>query len=119
MLFSVDNTYTADSLGASTTENHGMSPFQYSSTVVLGVPPPINSIKSLKDVINQPFGTQPNSVSSNSLGKSERIFAGSGLKSALLRTFDVIRREFAGLPGLGFLHPERYQSLDQNPQTRI
>ncbi|GDG81817.1 hypothetical protein BvCmsKKNP019_00133 [Escherichia coli] len=35
----------------------------------------------------QPFGTQPNSVSSNSLGKSEQISAGSGLKSVLLRTF--------------------------------
>ncbi len=87
MFFSVVNTYTSDSLGASTTENHGISPFQYSSTEVLGVPPPISSIKSLKDVVIQPFGTQPNSVSSNSAGNSARISAGSGLKSALLRTF--------------------------------
>lgn len=57
------------------------------SCIGLGEPPLLTVTSCPNSVTDQPFGTQPNSVSSNSAGNSARISAVSGLKSALLRTF--------------------------------
>src|ERR1035441_588916 len=57
IFFSVSMTKTSDPCGASTTENHGMSPFQYSEMEVFGVPPPRISTVSMNGISRQPFGS--------------------------------------------------------------
>src|SRR5690625_7173153 len=52
MVFSVAITNTSLAEGVSTTENQGMSPPQYSSTDVLGVPPPMIVSSSLSGCIS-------------------------------------------------------------------
>ena len=69
MRFSVLITKTSLSAGASTTENHGTSPPQYSGTEVFGVPPPIISTISENNLTSHPLGTSPSSESWNPSGK--------------------------------------------------
>ncbi|CRR30298.1 hypothetical protein PAERUG_P59_Wales_1_VIM_2_09_13_00008 [Pseudomonas aeruginosa] len=87
--FSVSRTKTSDVFGASTTENHGISPSQYSGIDVLGVPPPMTVIVSVKGNTLHPFGTVPRSDSSKLSGNKAAVAASipSGWRpSALART---------------------------------
>src|SRR3989338_3942868 len=69
IFFSVSTTHMSELLGASATENHGILPFQYLTTDVFGVPPPMISTISAKGWTSHPFGISPSSESSKESGK--------------------------------------------------
>src|SRR5690348_9804083 len=86
--FSVRMTQTSESAGASTTENHGMSPFQYSITDVLGVPPPIISIVLENGTLDHPSGMSSLPDSLKELGNRSAMCLGTPVTrpSAFART---------------------------------
>ena len=71
--FSVSRTQISVGEGASTTENQGISPSQYSGMEVFGVPPPITSIVSRNGSDIHPLGISPDSDSSNESGNMAAV----------------------------------------------